>query len=161
MQVPPRLGVDRRYVAGRALRLTGEDGFAARGGGLVEAALRRRRSRYRELVDLERRKLRRDEIGVGPDMAEAGARRDRELRRVVEARVEEGALPVHLQVRDERVRVGDVAPAPRPRVRVHAREAEGGWDQRGAGRPAGRDRLAVEEQLGVELAGAPAGQHLA
>ena len=88
------------------------------------------------------------------------ARGDRELRRVVQARVEERALAVHLQVRDERVPVRDRAPAG-PGVQVDAGQAERRRDQRRRRLAVRTERLAVEEQLGVELARPPGVEHLA
>jgi hypothetical protein len=63
----------------------------------------RTRRLERELVQVQVGELRRDEVRVAADVPEPVRPRDREARRVVEARVEERALPVHLEVPDERV----------------------------------------------------------
>ena len=84
------------------------------------------------------------------------ARRDRELAPRRSSRGSKKVpLPVHLEVGDERVPVRDRAPAG-PGVEVDAGEAEGRRDQRRGRLAVGPERLAVEEQLGVELAGPPA-----
>ena len=108
---------------------------------------------------MEARELRRHPVDLGLHVAEAVAGRHRELDRIVQTRVPEPPLAVHLQVGHEGVPVGDRAPAG-PGVEVEARQAERGRDQRGARLPVGPERLAVEDQLGVELPRAPALQHV-
>src|SRR5262249_16767174 len=98
-------------VAARALRLAGEQRAAALGGVLVEAARGRSRRRERELVEVECRKLRGDAVVLARHVAEMVLGRDRELRGVVETRIEERAVAVHLEVGDEPVPVRDRAPA--------------------------------------------------
>src|SRR5262245_56630009 len=63
MYVPARLREERRYVAARTGPLAVEDGLATLGGLGVEAALRRRGCRDGELVEVQGRQLRRDEVG--------------------------------------------------------------------------------------------------
>ncbi len=82
-----------------------------------------------------------------------------EFVRVVEARVVEVSLPVHLENRDEGIPIGNASPA-RVGVQVHAGQAERGGNERRGGLAVGPERLAVQEQLGVELPRAPAGEHL-
>ena len=121
--------------------------------------MRRVRHRKRELVDLQRRQLRRDQVALVPDVSEAGARCDRELARVVQPVIAEVPDPVHLEVRDERVPVRDRAPT-RICVEVDAVEAEGRRDQCRRGFPVRPEALAVKKELRVELARAPAREHL-
>jgi hypothetical protein len=73
---------------------------ALRGLG-VEAAFWWRGCRDGELVEVEGSELRGDEVGRATHVAEAGG--DRELERVVQARIVERPFPVHLQIRDEGV----------------------------------------------------------
>src|SRR5689334_1906959 len=99
-------------------------------------------------------------------IAESVRSGDRELSGIVEPWIEEAALSVHLEVRDEGVPVAQGAPCAGPRVLIEAGETVRIRNQRStrnvrAGEHAVRDllrieRLAVEEQLGVELARPPA-----
>ena len=109
---------------------------------------------------MKRSELWRHEIRFVADVAESCNCRDRELGCVVETRVIESALALHLEVGDEAVPVRHGTPA-RPGVQVDAGEAERRRYQ-GRGRLAvGPERLAVHEELRVELAGSPAAQHFA
>ncbi len=155
VQVPAGLGSDGLDVTLVALRLPGEKRVAVSRSRDVETAARRRRRRNRELVEVQVRELRRDAVVLGaqirveiPESVRGG---DRKLARVVQARVPESALSVHLEVRDEGIPVGHRTPSG-PGVEVHAREAEGRRNER-------RRVLAVEEELGVELSRAPARHH--
>src|SRR5437763_16382719 len=94
-------------------------------------------------------------------MAELCARGDGELGGIVEARIEEGALSVHLCIGYVRVPIADRAPGAGPRMVVDARESIRGRIKRGRGLAVGAERLAVDRELGVILARAPALQHLA
>src|SRR3954449_4400440 len=62
VEVPARLGEQRLDVAARASRAAGEDLLACFGRAWIKAAGRRTRRIERELVELQRRQLRRDEI---------------------------------------------------------------------------------------------------
>ena len=53
------------------------------------------------------------------------------------------------------------APGARPRMLIDPRQAERRRDQRGGGLAVGTERLAIEGELGVELARPPACEHLA
>src|SRR5439155_24533936 len=100
VQVPARLGKDRWHVAGRAARSPVEDGCSTLGRGPIERSIRGGRRRDRELVEVQRRQLRRNEIGIAARVAEAGAGSDGVLLGVVEAWIVERALTVHLEVRN-------------------------------------------------------------
>jgi hypothetical protein len=79
----------------------------------------------RQLVVLQRRQLAGRQIGIVAHLGETGTRGHRKPYRVVEAGIDEGALPVHFEVGDEGVPVGDAAPA-RVGVQVDAGEPERG-----------------------------------
>src|SRR5205823_10089009 len=98
----------------------------------------------RQLVEVKSSELRRDQVGVVTHVSEAGLRRDRELRRVVQPRIEEGSLAMHLEVRDEGVPVRHRAPSG-PGVQVDTGQAEGGWDERRGVLAVGAQRLSVQE----------------
>ena len=83
----------------------------------------------RKLIDVERRKLRRDQVGRVADVAEAVLCGDRELRGIVEPRIVERALALHLEIGDERVPVRDRSPAG-PGMQVDAGQVERRRNQR-------------------------------
>ena len=105
-------------------------------------------------------KLRRHEVGLAAHVAEAVRSRDRKLARVIEPRIVERAFPLHLEHGDECIPMGDRAPAG-VGMEVHAREAERRRDQRRGAAPVRLERLAIEQQLRVELAGPPTLEHVA
>jgi len=111
VHAPPRLCEERWHVASRAPAGAIEHLFPALGRFGIEASIFRLRRRHSQLVEVEGGELRRDQIIFGLPVAELGLGGDRELFLVVQPRIEEGSLPVHLQVRDEGVPVGDRAPA--------------------------------------------------
>ena len=161
MHLPARLGVERRHIAGCASPLALEDHLAPLGG---RAVIRGRGWHGRwdgELVEVEGGELGSDTVvGEALVVPEPGARCDGELGAIVEARIVEHALAVHLVVGDVGVPIGDRAPTGLG-VQVYAGEPEGGG-QKGGGRLAvGPERLAIDIQLGVELARPPAREHLA
>ena len=94
------------------------------------------------------------------DVREAGPRRHRKLLRVRQAIVVEVADPVHLEVGDEGVPVGDRSPAG-VGVQVDAGKPERGRYERRCRLAVRPKRLAIHEELGVELARAPARGDLA
>src|SRR6188472_2185863 len=159
MHVEAGLGVRGRHVTTGATRLvTVEDRLTAFGGRSIEAPFRRSRRRERKLVEVERTELRRHEIGAVADVPVAGFRGDRILLRIVEARIVEGAAPVHLGDRDVGVPVGDRAEA-RERAEVHSGEPERGRNEGSRGLAVRLHRLSVLVELRVVEAGAPAAQH--
>src|SRR5205823_13684563 len=89
VHVPPRLGVERRDVALGALGDAFEHCLSALCRCLVETAFRRPRRGQRELILVEARKLRRDQVDLALDVPEAVLRRDGELAGVVEAGIDE------------------------------------------------------------------------
>src|SRR5262249_35845437 len=157
---PAGLREERRDVAGRALRLAVEHHLSASGGCRGEGAPPWRRGRDGELVELQGRPVRGDlVVAGGSDVAELCLSVARELRSVVAAFVEERHHSVHLQVGDKSVPVGDRTPTG-PGVKVDAGQPESGWDQDWGEIDSGGvivHGLAVQEDLGVELAGTPGG----
>jgi hypothetical protein len=83
MQVPARLGEQRFYVAARAAGLALEQLVAALGCFRIERSGRRVWRLQAELIQVQRRELGRDEVGIVPDVVEPGRGRDRELRGVL------------------------------------------------------------------------------
>src|ERR1700676_3610247 len=103
MHVPAGLGVGRRNMAGCALCGVFEHLLAALRRVLVETTLRRLRSGNSKLIEMQGRELAADQIGVVAHVAEPSAGRNGELGRVIQAREEERALAVHLEIGDTRV----------------------------------------------------------
>src|SRR5262249_439788 len=56
--------------------------------------------------------------------------------------------------------MGYGAPCASPGMQTNARQAECGWNQSSRRLAVGTKRLAIEEQLGVELSRSPTGQNL-
>src|SRR5712692_255550 len=140
VHVPAGLGVERRNVALGAVGLAGEQLLPARRRVLVEAVLRRPRSLEAELVSVQRSQLGGDQVRVGFHMPEPLAGSYGEFVRVVEARVVEVSLPVHLENRDEGIPIGNASPA-RVGVQVHAGQAERGGNERRGGLAVGPERF--------------------
>src|SRR6185369_16867384 len=154
MHVPPWFAEDRRHVTRRTLRWSVEHSLTARGCRSVETSRRRSGRRYRELIEVKRRQLRRDQIRIAAHVAKTCTRRDRKLGCIIETRIVEGSLSVHLEVRNERVPVRNRTPA-RPRMKIDAGESERGRDQ-GRRRLAIRTKsFAVEKQFSVKLSRSP------
>ena len=107
VHVPAGLGEDRRHVTHRTLRLAVEHRRAACRSRGIETSRRRRGRRNRELIKLKRRKFCGDQIGIATHVAKTFARRDREFHRIVQTRIVKRSLPVHLEIRDERIPVRD------------------------------------------------------
>lgn len=63
VHVPPLLGKERGHVAPGTVGLPFEEGFLARCGCLVEAALGRDRRWYGQLIEMERRKFGGHQVG--------------------------------------------------------------------------------------------------
>src|SRR6266705_3628259 len=158
VQVVPRFREERRNVAGRALAPAVEDLLAQLCGSRVETSDGRLRRLEGELIGMKRGKLGRDEVGRAARIPRAAPRGHRILDGIAQALVEESPRAVHLRHGDVGVPVRHRAEA-RPRVEVHAGEAERGRNQR-ARLPAVRtEGFAVLVELGVEAPGAPAVQY--
>src|SRR5262245_41479930 len=100
MHVPAGLGVKRRDVAARAACVPLEERLAALRRSEVEAALRRARRGQAHLVVMQRWQLGGDQVRGLAHVAETRRSGDRELCGVVQARIVEGALALHLEVGD-------------------------------------------------------------
>src|SRR5688500_18426661 len=79
---------------------------------------------------------------------------------VIQTRVEECPLAVHLQVGDKGVPMGHRTPAGIG-MQIHACQAEGRRDERRRGFTVRAESLAVEQQFGVEFPRSPGADHLA
>src|SRR5262249_60879942 len=77
----------------------------------VEGALRRIGRWNGQLIEVQRGKLRADEIRIITYIAETGTSRHRELHAIVEARVEEGPFAVHFEIGNEGIPMRYRAPA--------------------------------------------------
>src|SRR5262245_9415375 len=115
MQVPARLGKERRYMAGGAPSAPFEDLFSSRRCPFIERAFGRLRRRGGELIELQGAEFSRDQVGTVPHVPEPGASGYGELQRVIQTGIEKGSLAVHLEVRHESIPVRDRSPA-RPGV---------------------------------------------
>src|SRR5262245_2622710 len=110
-------------------------------------------------------------VRIGIDMAEFSRCCDWELVGIIEPLVEESAHTMQLIDCDERIPVGYCAPAARPGMQVVTRKAARIGKQSCARNVRARDNtvrdllrvrcFAVEEQLSIELARAPAVEHSA
>ena len=99
-------------------------------------------------------------VRVVSNIAKTRARGHRKLRRVVEPRIVERPLPVHLEVRHESIPMGDGTP-PCPCVKVHSGQAKSGRNQSGSCLSIIAEGFAIEKHLGVELAWSPTLKHRA
>src|SRR5215831_13122527 len=115
-----------------ALRLAHEYCLATRSRLLVEAAIRRRRRRDGELVEMQRRKFCSGQIGSAAHVSETVPRSDRKFYRIIQARIIESPFAVHLQVGHKSIPMCHRPPA-RPRVEVDAGKTESGRNQCGGG----------------------------
>src|SRR5262249_60695023 len=98
-------GEQRRNVAGRALSLPVEQCLPSSSRIFVETAIRRRRRLQGKLIEVEGAKLWSHQVWIVSYISEAVACSDRELHRVVEPRIIESSLAVHLQVSNKTVPV--------------------------------------------------------
>src|SRR5262249_22580502 len=73
---------------------------------------------------------------------------------IVQAGVEEGALPMHFKRSNKGVPVWNRAPTG-PGMQIHAGESKGGWDQCGGGLAIRSKSLAIEDELGIEFTRSP------
>src|SRR5262249_16571949 len=154
VHVPTRLREQRSDVTVLAFRITVEYQFPILDGG---RSRRRCRGWNGQLIKMESRKLRRDQIRLTSNVSEAGASRHRELCRVLESRVIESAFAVHFEIRDESVPMCHGTPT-RPGVKVHAGQAECGRDQRRGRLSIIAKGFAIEEKFGVKLSRSPAAE---
>ena len=93
VQIPTRLGPDGLDVAGGAPRLAAEEGLATGRRLRIEAPRRRRGRREGQLIQVQRRQFRGDQIGLVAHMPEAVAGGDGELDRIIQARIKNVPWP--------------------------------------------------------------------
>src|SRR5262245_12255307 len=105
------------------------------------------------------RELRRHQIRLAVRVVEAAPCRNRILRFVGEALVEESPRTVHFTRPYVRVPIRDRS-KPRPRVEVHARQTERRWNQRAGLFAVRAERFAVVVEYGIEPTRPPAREHL-
>jgi hypothetical protein len=161
MQIPSRFGPEWLDVAVVALRFTAKQSIAALCGlGVKIFARLWLRRRQRELIEVQGGKLLRNAILVGIDVGKVRKPvrgRNGKLLPIIQARIEEAAFAMHLQVGYECVPVRDGAPTG-PGVQIHTRQAERWWDQGSGGSAIGTKSFAVEQNFRVKLSGAPGAQ---
>src|SRR5687768_3480840 len=157
--VPTWLSKERRHVTLRAVCLAVEDHFSTRSRCAIETAFGRRRWRDRQLVELKRGQFRGHHVNIATLVPESCACCDRVLYRVVQARVEEGSLPLQFEVSDESVPVSNPTPASAPRMQINPSLSEGRRYEHGSGLAVRAKCLAVEIQLRVKLSWSPTGKH--
>ena len=85
----------------RTLRNSREESFAACGGVFVKASFWWSWRGYRQLIEMQGRKLAGDKVRRILNIAKTVGSGYGELNRVVQPRVEKGALSMHLQIGDE------------------------------------------------------------
>src|SRR5262245_38732041 len=101
MQIPARLGKNRWYMAGSASGFAIEDNLPASGSGRMEGAWRRLGCGKSQLIEVERREFGCDQIYTVLFVAQTGFGGDGILLRIIQARIVERSLPVHLQISDK------------------------------------------------------------
>src|SRR5215213_8578705 len=158
VHVPSWLSVDRWHVTGRTLCRTFEHSLTSCGSGGIKAAGRRRRRGDCELKELKRRKFRGDQIRITAHVTKTCTRCNRKLHWIIQARIVERTLPVHLEVCDERVPMRHRSPAG-PGMKIHACKTESRRQESCRGFAVRTESLAVEKQLRIELARSPALQN--
>src|SRR5215213_9827957 len=98
MHGPARFTEQRRDMAARTVGLTHKELSTAQRGLRVETVGGGFGRQKRKLVELKGSQLRRDQVRIISQIAEAVGSRERKLFGVVQARIEEGALTMHLEV---------------------------------------------------------------
>src|SRR5512146_704133 len=106
-------------MTGAALGFSFKEFVAALGRLFVKAPVRRYRRRDIQLVGMQGRELRSDQVGIVRHVPKVIRRGNRELRGVVETRIEKVAFPVHFEVGDEGVPIRNRSP-PRPGMQVYS-----------------------------------------
>ena len=98
-----------------------------------------------------------DQVGGVPHVPEPRASGNGELHRVIQARIEKRSAAAHLEIGEERIPMRDTSPS-RSRCADH-RHPKAGGIRVAADLPVRPERLAVQQQAGVELARSPAPQN--
>src|SRR5205807_2447770 len=113
--------------------------------------------RESELVKLKCRQFAGYQIGCPLDVGEAQPGRYRESICVVQARIVKTAGPLHFQISDKGVPIGNRTPA-RVGMEIDASQAKGRGNQSGRRLAVRSKRLPIQQQGGIELARSPAKQ---
>src|SRR5438045_7976166 len=133
MQIPTRVGEQRRHMTGGSLRRVIKDSLPARGRLTVKTIRRRFWHWHRQLIELKRGKFSGYLIVAVTLMTETGLRGDGILLLMVKARIKESALAVHFEIRNKGVPVGHVAPRTSPRVVINAGQSKSSGINCGSG----------------------------
>ena len=170
MQIPAGIGPERLDVAIVALRFATEESIAAGRSRNIEATSGRLRRGNSQLIELKLLEFGSDEVAVGinvREIAKTVGGGDRELRGVVEPRIPEPALPMHFEICDEGVPVGNRTPAG-PGVEIDAAQSKRRRNQSCAGDVGGGhnavghllriEGLPVQSELSIKFSGAPSTQ---
>src|SRR5690606_28443264 len=132
--------------------------FTPRGGFRVKTIERRLWGRDRELIELQCSQLWGYQIIFAADIAQTRRCRNRELFWVIESRVVECPLTVHLKVCHKSVPVCDRSPAC-PGVQVHAQHPKCRGDERCPRFSIRAHRLSIEDEFSIKLAWPPTVQN--
>jgi hypothetical protein len=124
----------------------------------IEAPWRRRGRREGQLIKVERRQFRGDQIGLAAHMTEAVSGGDGKLDRIIQARIDKRPLAVQLQIGHKGVPVNDRPPGAGPGMQVHARQPERGRNEGRCRLTVWAKSLAVQDQLAIEFARPPTGE---
>src|SRR6185369_3903400 len=111
-----------------------------------------RRSRNRELIEMQRRQLLCYAIVIRRNVRQIGKTirgSDRKLRGIVQARIKEPTDTAHLQRCDKRIPVTNSSPRSRPRMLIEARETKSVRDQSRSRNVGSRDH-AISHLLRIE-----------
>src|SRR5207244_10769245 len=105
--------------------------------------------RESELVKLQGWQLAGDQIRCPLDVGEAQPGRYREIC-VVQARIVKTTGPLHFQIGDKRIPIGNRTPA-RVGMEIDASQAKGRGNQSGARLEVRSERFPIKQQRGIEL----------
>src|SRR5689334_8730199 len=142
MHVPSRLSHQRLDMAAGTLTFAVEDFFAACCSRAIKTTLGRRGRRKRELIEMKSRELGSDlVIGIG-NVPKTILGSHGEFRGIVQSRIKEVALAMHLKVGDERIPVRHGTPASIG-MQVYSGETKGRRNERCGSFAVGTERFAV------------------
>src|SRR5690349_12936737 len=122
MHIPPRFCEERWHMTRSTAPFSSENRFPANGSLCIEISSRRPGGRNRELIEMERSELGRNDVIGGSDIVIAVLHRERKGISVAKTWIIERALPVHFEVRNENIPVGDASPSG-VSMQVDARES--------------------------------------
>src|SRR6266700_3788763 len=129
-------------MAGGAVGLACKQSFATVRRSGIETVLWRRGRRESELVKLQGRQFAGYQIGCPLDVGEAQPGCYRESICVVQARIVKTARPLHFQIGDERIPIGNRTPT-RVGMEIDAGQAKGRGNQSGRRLEVRSERFAI------------------